>query len=188
MKKIFTIIATAVVLLAAKNTQTEEKQKVQTFDAKPLQVTVPKAVPFIDKDGDGIHDLFQYEWKEKKQFKKHFNQQHHAAVLTPDVLRKMIGSDDGSSIQSVIETGVNFKSFDLDGDGKPDQEMLEAIHQYMQQMRQWRLQKIRLLYDGTEAFVDENGDGFPDDMPQHWMQFRNCMNHEKSTQNEKESP
>lgn len=71
------------------------------------------------------------------------------------------------------------RTFDRDGDGIPDAATPEEIRQHMQEMKAWRQQIQERIKQGLPPFIDENGDGIPDNLPSH-MQWRGGMHNQDS--------
>jgi len=151
-------------------------------------------IPFIDRDGDGINDLLQNGWGTRflNRYKK---RQLVWEQLEVEIIRgdggAMVDTDgDGvgdialgeymkSKMDELIDTdgdgvadtplkdylGRRFKAFDRNGDGMPDDFSRKEMKQFMQNMKEWRKNIRDRIRQGLPAFVDEDGDGVPDGLP-----------------------
>ena len=151
-------------------------------------------IPFIDRDGDGINDLLQNGWGLRflNRYKKRHQLWEQ---LNVEIIRNEDGlmvDTDGDGIGDIafrdfmkdkmgqlIDTdgdgipdtpmrnymGQRFKAFDRDGDGLPDDFSREEMREFIQQMRAWRQQIRDRIRQGLPAFIDADGDGIPDGMP-----------------------
>lgn len=151
-------------------------------------------IPFIDRDGDGINDLMQQGWGLRfvERFKKRqkvwnllnseLTRGEEGAMIDSDgdgvgdisrhdfmktKLDELIDTDDDGIVDTPLKDylGKIFKAFDQDGDGLPDEITKEEFRQLVQDMRQWRKEVRDRLRKGLPPFVDEDGDGKPDNIP-----------------------
>lgn len=151
-------------------------------------------LPFIDRDSDGINDLLQNGWGLRfvERYKK---RQELWNQLNVEIIRgedgKSVDTDgDGkgdvpfhdfmkNKMNELIDTdgdgekdtpikdyiGRRFKSFDNNGDGLPDDLTKEDFKARIKEMKQWRKEIHNRVKDGLPAFVDDDGDGIPDNLP-----------------------
>jgi len=160
-------------------------------------------IPFIDRDGDGINDLLQHGWglRFMERYKKRqlvWEQLNVEIIKGEDGV--MVDTDgDGvgdisvhdflkEKMATLIDTdgdgtpdtalkdflGRRFRAFDKDGDGIPDEISKEELKQMMQKMREWRKEIRDRIRQGLPPFIDENGDGIPDNLPEgfRWRGFK----------------
>jgi hypothetical protein len=152
-------------------------------------------LPFIDRDGDGINDLLQNGWglrfvnryKQRQVLWEQLN-----AEIVGEGKDKMIDLDgDGegdvsirdflkSKMDELIDTDGDgdpdtplkdilkrrFQSFDRNGDGLPDEFTRDEMRERMKNIHNWRQQIHERMKNGLPPFVDENGDGIPDNLPE----------------------
>jgi len=152
-------------------------------------------IPFIDRDGDGINDLLQHGWglRFMERYKKRqlvWEQLNVEIIKGEDGV--MVDTDgDGVGDMSVrdflkekmdtlIDTdgdgtpdtalkdflGRRFRAFDKDGDGIPDEISRKELKEMMQKMKEWRKEIRDRIRQGLPPFIDENGDGIPDNLPE----------------------
>ena len=173
-------------------------------NAVKAQETPPEIeIPFIDRDGDGINDLLQNGWglRFMNRYKKRHELWEQ---LNIEIIRNedgaMVDTDgDGvgdiafgeymkSKMDELIDTdgdgvadtplkeylGGRFRAFDRDGDGLPDDFSREEMKEFMQNMKEWRKTIRDRIKQGLPAFVDEDGDGVPDGLPNGfgWRGFK----------------
>ena len=151
-------------------------------------------IPFIDHDGDGINDLLQNGWGLRflNRYKK---RQELWDLLNVEIIRGeegMMVDTDGDGIGDIafrdfmkgkmdelIDTdgdgipdtpmrdllGRRFKAFDRNGDGLPDDISREEMREMMRQMHEWRSGVRDRIHQGLPPFIDEDGDGVPDNLP-----------------------
>ncbi len=152
-------------------------------------------LPFIDNDGDGINDCLQNGWG-LRFMNRYMKRQELWDLLNVEIVHDedgmMVDTDgDGigdisfrdfmkSKMDELIDTdsdgvpdtpirnyfGKGFKAFDRDGDGLPDDFTKEEMREMMGQMRQWRQEIRDRIHEGLPPFIDDNGDGVPDNMPE----------------------
>ncbi|MBM4171953.1 MAG: hypothetical protein FJ214_08815 [Ignavibacteria bacterium] len=152
-------------------------------------------IPFIDKDGDGINDLLQNGWG-LRFLNRWQHRQDLWDLLNVEIIKGenglMVDTDgDGvgdiafrdfikSKMDELIDTngdgtpdtplkdllGRRFKGFDRDGDGLPDRLNHDEMKELMQQMKDWRDQMRERIKQGLPPFIDANGDGIPDNLPE----------------------
>ena len=151
-------------------------------------------IPFIDRDGDGINDLLQNGWG-LRFMQRYRKRQELWDLLQVEIIRgeggPMVDTDgDGvgdipfrefmkEKMDELIDTdgdgvpdtpirdylGGRFRSFDHDGDGLPDDFSREEMREHLRRMRQWRNEIRDRVRQGLPPFIDENGDGIPDNLP-----------------------
>lgn len=152
-------------------------------------------IPFVDRDGDGINDLLQHGWGLRflKRYQKRqlIWDQLNIDVVKGEDGKRMVDTDgDGigdinfkdymkEHMNELIDTdgdgigdttlkdylGRRFQSFDRDGDGIPDDMSKEEMRAAFAEMKKWREQLRERLRNGQVPFIDENGDGIPDNLP-----------------------
>ena len=174
--------------LSAQENETEKPAREQLKD-------LGVKIPFIDRDGDGINDLLQNGWGLKflNRYKKRRDlwEQLNVEIVGKGKKRLIDTNGDGvgdipfreflkKKMDELIDTDKDgkpdtllrehlrkrFQTFDQDGDGLPDEITREEIHKYMKEMREWHNQVHERMRQGLPPFVDENGDGIPDDLPE----------------------
>jgi hypothetical protein len=153
------------------------------------------ALPFIDRDGDGINDMLQNGWGLR------FMERYKKRQLIWEQLKAQIvqgldgagtntegGAQGDKQVREFMQQKMNelvdsngdgaadislgdfmaqqFKSFDRNGDGIPDDISKDEILKSMNEMREWRHEIDDRLRQGMPPLVDENGDGIPDDLPE----------------------
>lgn len=155
-------------------------------------------IPFVDRDGDGINDLLQNGWGLRflRRFKNRGavwtqmmeNEEFGNTLIDTDgdgvpdtslreIFQKRMEQRMDSNGDGVFDTvwgefmKRRFELFDLNGDGIPDELTPEQIREHFQEMREWMQMMRENLKNGLPAFVDEDGDGIPDNLPQGfgWM-------------------
>lgn len=164
-------------------------------------------IPFIDKDGDGINDLLQNGWG-LRFLNRYNQRQDLWNLLNIEIIKGenglMVDTDgDGvgdiafkdfmkSKMDELIDTdgdgtpdtplkdllGRRFKGLDHDGDGLPDRLSPNDIKNLMQKMKEWREQIRERIKLGLPPFIDDNGDGIPDNLPEGFK-FRGWMKGKK---------
>ena len=163
----------------------------QAQDRDPLK---EMNMPFIDRDGDGINDVLQHGWGRRfvERYKKRQKiwEQLNVEIIKGEDGPQVDTDNDGvgdialreymkSKMDEKIDTdgdgepdtalkdylGRRFKAFDADGDGLPDEISKEKIREHMKRMQEWRQEIRDRVRRGLPAFVDENGDGVPDNLP-----------------------
>lgn len=160
-------------------------------------------IPFIDRDGDGINDLLQHGWglRFMERYKKRqlvWEQLNVEIIKGEDGV--MVDTDgDGvgdisirdflkEKMDTLIDTdgdgtpdtalkdflGRRFRAFDKDGDGIPDEISRKELKKMMQKMKEWRKEIRDRIRQGLPPFIDENGDGIPDNLPEgfRWRGFK----------------
>ena len=178
--------------------------------------TTEKEIPFIDRDGDGINDIYQRGWglgfskdrnvgrmgdKIKEQLKPelvdtdndgtpdtpYVDTDNDGVVDTPlhdyleatrearqaeraefrEKMNELVDTDnDGVADTPLYQLIRNqFRMFDQDGDGKPDVATPEEIRKYMEEMKEWQEQMRERIHQNLPPFIDEDGDGVPDNLP-----------------------
>ncbi len=151
-------------------------------------------IPFIDRDGDGVNDVLQNGWGQRfveryKMRQKVWDELNVEIIKGED--GPMVDTDgDGvgdvsvrdfmtSKMDELIDTdgdgkpdtalrdylGRRFKALDADGDGLPDKITKEQIREHREQMLEWRKSIRERLGNGLPAFIDDNNDGIPDNLP-----------------------
>ena len=160
-------------------------------------------LPFIDRDSDGINDLLQNGWGLRfvARYKKRQElwDQLNVEIVRGEEGLKIDTDGDGvgdiafrdfmkEKMNELIDTdgdgekdtplreylGRRFKSFDQDGDGLPDDLSREEMRAQMKEMREWRNEIRDRIRQGLPAFVDEDGNGIPDNIPGRslWRGFK----------------
>lgn len=152
-------------------------------------------IPFIDRDGDGINDLVQNGWGLRflNRYKKRQElwDMLNVEIVKGEDGKRMVDTDgDGEGdiafrdfmaeqMERLIDTdgdgvpdkplreylGRRFQSFDGDGDGLPDEFTREKMKAFIDEMKEWRKHVRDRMNQGLPPFVDENGDGIPDNLP-----------------------
>lgn len=110
--------------------------------------------PYIDTDNDGKVDTPVKEFMQNK-------------------LNQLIDTDKDGVLDTPLRDYIrqHNRTFDRDGDGVPDAATPEEIRQHMQEMKTWLQQIQERIKQGLPPFIDENGDGIPDNLPSR-MQWR----------------
>lgn len=163
-------------------------------DPDPAEETIPDDIPFVDRDGDGVNDLLQHGWglrfreRHKRLREGLENQRENREPFLIDTdndgepdtpLREYMRNQMRAKMDELIDTDddgtpdtplrdylrQHHGTFDQDGDGIPDAGTPEQIRQHLQTMRQWRMQMTQQLLEGLNL-PDEDGDGWPDGLPQ----------------------
>jgi len=161
-------------------------------------------IPFIDRDGDGINDFFQHPWgarmlERHKRLRERRQAENHEPFLidtdndgVPDTpvgqffrqkMDELIDTDNDGVPDTPLREYLRNQagSFDRDGDGVPDIATPEEIREHMLEMQAWREQIRERINQGENPFVDEDGDGIPDGMPQR-LPFRRGGMHNQNRQ------
>lgn len=122
--------------------------------------------PYIDTDADGEADTPLHEFMQA--IKEERKAQYQARM------QELVDTDNDGVPDTPLYQHLRsqFGTFDRDGDGKPDPATLEEIRQHMQEMMQWRKQVHEKLKQGENPFLDEDGDGIPDGLPEHMKRMR----------------
>jgi hypothetical protein len=152
-------------------------------------------LPFIDRDGDGINDLLQNGWglrfMNRYKQRQALWDQLNAEIVGEGKDRLVDLDGDGvgdvslrdflrSKMDELIDTDGDgeadtplkeilkrrFQSFDRDGDGLPDEFTGEEMRERMKNIQEWREQIHERMKNGLPPFIDENGDGIPDNLPE----------------------
>ena len=102
----------------------------------------------VDTDGDGVGDMDMHEYMKGK-------------------MDTLIDTDgDGTPDMALKDyLGRQFRAFDRNGDGLPDDISPEEMREKMKQMEQWRREMRDRVREGQPPFEDANGDGVPDQLP-----------------------
>ena len=149
MKKIKTIIKRRIYLVVLAvgfiigiNTNTNSIFA-QENDKKKTEKNSKEKILFIDKDGDGINDILQHGWGLKLLLNK--NKSAEEQNLNPDNKSGeiIIKSDNKSCVSYEDEINQYIKTFDKDGDGKPDVGSIEEIRRYLKELKQEQIPTIK---------------------------------------------
>lgn len=125
--------------------------------------------PYIDTDDDGVVDTPLKDYVDALREEGVFMGRGPMGGRMNELIdTDEDGVPDTPMHQYLME---QFGTFDSDGDGVPDAATPEEIRQHLQEMQQWRQQIQQRLEQGLEPFLDEDGDGIPDDLPSH-MRWR----------------
>jgi hypothetical protein len=157
-------------------------------------------IPFIDRNGDGVNDVLQYQWGERLAARSQ-SQKKRLQGLSADSVKKSRKTDDKSAsrfetvdVYGILKNGDkkvdanrdgtvdmtvqeyldrHFRGFDDDGDGLPEVDYGERISKYMREMHQWLSQVRENVRNKKEPFPDVNSDGVPDNLPEGlWRGYR----------------
>ena len=164
-------------------------------------------IPFIDRDGDGVNDLLQYGWglrflmrrrimEELKQNNQNNNGNRQGQILidtdndgVPDTpfreymqgkMNELIDTDNDGIPDRPLGEHIRkqYGTFDRDGDGIPYIATAEEVREYLFATKAWRDQILERIEQGLPPFVDEDGDGIPDNLPMRlrWQKGQNNNN------------
>ena len=135
---------------------------------------------FIDRDGDGINDVFQRGLGLRMGRMGRGRGADGTGPGRVGGVRIGVDTDgDGVVDQIMIDTdgdGVGdislkdhlaqrMELLDRDGDGHPDPLSREELQAHIDAMREWRQSVHERIDQGLTPFVDEDGDGVPDGRP-----------------------
>ena len=160
-------------------------------------------IPFIDRDGDGVNDLLQHGWglrflmrrrmmEELKQNNQNNRNQNGSILIdtdndgVPDTpfreymrekMNELIDTDNDGVPDRPLGEHIRkqYGTFDRDGDGIPDIATPEEVREYLYATKTWRNQMLERIEQGLPPFVDEDGDGIPDNLPMRlrWQKGKN---------------
>ena len=146
---------------------------------------------FIDRDGDGINDVFQRGLGLRMGRKGRGRGADGTGPGRAGGVRIGVDTDgDGVVDQIMIDTdgdGVGdislkdhlaqrMELLDRDGDGNPDPLSREELQAHIDAMREWRQSVHEHIDQGLTPFVDEDGDGVPDGRPDPLRRGRGGLN------------
>ena len=133
------------------------KKRKKVWEQLNVEIIKGEDGPKVDTDGDGVGDIDLRDYMKSKMDQK-------------------IDTDGDGKPDTALRDylGRRFKAFDANGDGLPDDITREEMRRYMQQMREWRREIRERVRQGLPAFVDENKDGIPDNLPNGfgWRGYR----------------
>lgn len=159
-------------------------------------VTLPhEKLPYIDRDADGINDVFQYKWGERliTHYKNHQSENSQSNFNNADDKDKKSQNRIRWILTNMTQNGLvdvngdgrwdmtvqeylrrHYKGFDINGDGRPDAGSLERILKYLRERREW-MKEVRInIRHNLPPFPDKNSDGIPDNLPEgFWRGINN---------------
>jgi len=176
----------------------------QQEDPEIKQDPPEEEIPFIDRDGDGVNDLLQYGWglrflmrrrmmEELKQNNQNSNRNRQGQVLidtdddgVPDTpfreymrerMKGLVDTDNDGEPDTPLGEHIRkrYGTFDRDGDGVPDIATADEVREYLQETAMFQKKMMDRIEEGLPPFVDEDGDGIPDDLPMRlrWQKGKN---------------
>ena len=115
---------------------------------------------YIDTDNDGEVDISLHDYLEATREERRGERQAK--------MQELVDTDEDGVPDTPLYQHLRqqFGTFDRDGDGKPDAATPEEIRQHLREMQEWRKQVQQRINQGLSPFVDEDGDGIPDNLPE----------------------